>query len=732
MRDDVKDTPTAPPARPALGMRLGRLPRLMRKELAEILRDRRTILTLVLMPLLLYPLIGIGFQQYLISRQALAGEVVYRLGFRNRAEATFLLTYLEIGRQVLATEGAWQPVTTDPETAGTQVAPVPKLAASTGTDMEPSLMDGHIDVALRPRGPLPRRPDQSLDIDWETIYRVDSASGHEAVQYLQRLCSAANRRYLSERLGAAGQEQRPAPVLLIPEARTEIGPKKPTLLAAVVPLILIMMTITGAVYPAIDLTAGERERGTLEVLVAAPIPRLSVLFAKYVAVLTVATLTAAVNLTTMLVTLGVTGMGAALLGNQDLGWVRLAEVFGLLLLFAAFFSAVLLALTSFARSFKEAQAYLIPLMLAALTPGMIGVMPGVELKGFLVVVPLVNVVLLARDLIAGHVAAFTATVVVVTTLLYALAALAVAARVFGAEAVLYSQTSAWSDLFRQPAEASDAPRPSAALLTLAFMFPALFLIVNGQARLGHLSVAGTLLVNVLATLVLFVGFPGVSLWLGRVRMRPALALTWPRWQGCAAALLLGLSLWPLVHEIDALLRDAGLTTLKGEMLDRVKQELDRWRKVSPLALLAVIAVLTPIVEELFYRGYLFGALLRDLRPTAVICVTAGLFGLFHLFLQGGLMLEKILPTALMGLVLGWVRWRTGSVIPGILLHVAHNGVIVLLAYYQPWLEAAHVVPPGDAHLPWTYVAAAFGVAGLGAMWMWSATKAPKSFREGET
>ena len=63
-------------------------------------------------------------------------------------------------------------------------------------------------------------------------------------------------------------------------------------LGTLVPLILILMTITGAVYPAIDLTAGERERGTLEVLVAAPIPRMSLLLAKYVAVLTVALLTA--------------------------------------------------------------------------------------------------------------------------------------------------------------------------------------------------------------------------------------------------------------------------------------------------------------------------------------------------------------------------------------------------------------------------------------------------------
>src|SRR5204863_6491180 len=89
-------------------------------------------------------------------------------------------------------------------------------------------------------------------------------------------------------------------------------------LAALVPLILILMTITGAVYPAIDLTAGERERGTLEILVAAPVPRLGLLFAKYVSVLTVAVLTALVNLLTMSITLKLSGMGHLLFGTE--GW----------------------------------------------------------------------------------------------------------------------------------------------------------------------------------------------------------------------------------------------------------------------------------------------------------------------------------------------------------------------------------------------------------------------------
>ena len=159
-----------------------------------------------------------------------------------------------------------------------------------------------------------------------------------------------------------------------------------------VPLILILMTITGAVYPAIDLTAGERERGTLEMLVASPVPRMQLLLGKYFAVLIVA-LTAVVNLAAMMVTIASIGMASFLFGSKGISFEEVLEIMALLVLFAAFFSAVLLAVTSFARSFKEAQAYLIPLMLASIAPGMLSMIPGLKLQGPLAVTPLVNIVL---------------------------------------------------------------------------------------------------------------------------------------------------------------------------------------------------------------------------------------------------------------------------------------------------------------------------------------------------
>src|SRR4029079_3506697 len=121
----------------------------------------------------------------------------------------------------------------------------------------------------------------------------------------------------------------------------------------------------------------------------------------------------------------------------------------LLLLFAAFFSAVLLTLTSFARSFKEAQAYLIPLMMFSISPGLVSLIPGIRLGGWLLITPLLNIALLSRDLLEGNADPTSAAVVVCPTVLFALAAISIAAHNFGSESVLYDAQGGWADLFRR-------------------------------------------------------------------------------------------------------------------------------------------------------------------------------------------------------------------------------------------------------------------------------------------
>ncbi len=702
---------------PAAGPGPARLARLARKELTEVLRDRRTVLTLLLMPLLLYPLMAVVFRQFLISRAVGSEPPEYRLGFRTEDEAQAVDRYLTLGVDALQRRGAFGKPGPD---AKPDVRPQPKFKAVLTDALDAEIKRGAIDVGVRtvPSGPFRHRAGEDLAVELELVYRDDSVGGVDAARYLQRVCREANAVFLSRRLSAVGVDQRPDPVRPVLAPLPNPEGRRSQVFAVLLPLVLILMTITGAVYPAIDLTAGERERGTLEVLIAAPVPRWALLAAKYVAVVSVAVLTALMNLGSMTLTLWATGLGQAVLDEKALTVWLLPEVFGLLLLLAAFFSGVLLALTSFARTFKEAQAYLIPLMLASLMPGMIGLVPGLRLEGPLAVAPLINIVLLARDLLEGAANPVAAAVVVLTTVLYAVAAVAVAARTFGAEAVLSTEQGGWRELFRRPRQPRDTATAAGALLCLALMFPASLVLSRLVVEFRGGPVTDLLAEQGLATVALFGVFPLVAARLGHVRPLTGFRLAAPGVSACLAGLVLGLCLWPLVHELELLLRAAGLTTLGEEQLKAFRQFLEELR-TAPVALVVfVLGVLTPVLEELFFRGYLFGALLAARGPRTAVLVSAFLFGLFHLLTGGGIAVEKLIASTLLGVVLGWLCWKSGSVVPGVLLHATHNSVLTLLGLYEPWLQEWGWPSGEEDHLPgWVLLTAVAGAA-LGALGVW--------------
>jgi sodium transport system permease protein len=410
----------SPTPRPSVG----RLMRLARKELTEILRDRRTIVTLIVMPLLLYPLLAIGFGQFARESKAANASSAIRIGFVNDADQREWQHRLS-GQNNVTYFGA-KPAE---EWVG-------EGAYDPARELENAVQSGNLDLVFRPRS----------GNAWEVVYRDDLPTSREALRLIEQVTLSGEVKYLDAEL-TARQVPHTTPVNLVPIALPAEG--SGFSLAVFVPLVLILMTITGAVYPAIDLTAGERERGTLEVLVAAPIPRFSVLAAKYLTVLTVAVLTAVVNLTGLSVALLVNGYATKEFEHGGHIVLLLFEIFVLVLLFAAFFSAVLLVVTSFARSFKEAQAYLIPLMVVSLAPGLVALLPGLELTPSLALIPLLNIVLLARDLLRGQAHLGTASLVVISTACYAVLAILLAGRVFGAEGVLYGESSGWRELFRR-------------------------------------------------------------------------------------------------------------------------------------------------------------------------------------------------------------------------------------------------------------------------------------------
>jgi sodium transport system permease protein len=167
-----------------------------------------------------------------------------------------------------------------------------------------------------------------------------------------------------------------------------------------------------------------------------------------------------------------------------------------------------------------------------------------------------------------------------------------------------------------------------------------------------------------------------ALW-GRLRLADAFALRPGAWPAYPAAVLLGLGMVPLMYRLLVAMQAAGLTYLGPQQLQWLGGEVEAWRSYPAAAVVASMALIG-MLEELFFRGYLLSGLRSAISPRAAVVVSAVLFGVFHSVSS----FDRLLPSTVPGLVLGWLCWRSGSVVPGMLLHACYNGLWVYLAYQQ--------------------------------------------------
>jgi sodium transport system permease protein len=706
---------TSPPAAaeaPRSNSTYSWLKRLAKKELSEILRDRRTIITLVLMPLLVYPLLSVAFRTLALSGATVTGQQAneeWFVEFETIEQAENLDQIL--GGAMRDQDRRSNDYRNKLVNANGKLNERPDgplwtiiSGGKNAQQLELAVREGQVDVGLRVTG---SREDLAAGKPFRVeLYSSNSPKSRDIRDWFEKRIREVNDKYRIEYLER--MKQKVTTLVEIEEHQPQLADSQTAIsFAALMPLILVLMTITGAVYPAIDLTAGERERNTLEALIASPAPRFALLLAKYSAVLTVAMLTALMNLTAMSATIWLLGLGKDIFGPGGFSFFAVVQVGGLMMLFAAFFSGVLLAVTSFARSFKEAQAYLIPLMLIALAPGMMSLMPGIELKGPLVVTPLVNLVLLTRDLLLNKASNEVALLVVFSTALYAMAAVALAARVFGADSVLYGREGSWSELFSRPREKASAPSVSAAFFCLAALFVLTFLAQSAFAMFFRPALGqevpkldGPIIASGLGNLLIFGGVCLSFAWLGRVSLSGILPLKAPSPLMAIAVLILGAATWPIAHEILAWMSDLHIVAISQSQLMKTAKLLENWEKVSPVITLLSIALITPIGEEIAFRGYLFAAFESKKHPTRVIFISAALFAAFHVVAPGVLSFERFAPSFFLGLILGLVRQRSGSIWPSLVIHVVHNGLLLLFAANRTTLEKSGLSVPADSlHLP---------------------------------
>lgn len=180
------------------------------------------------------------------------------------------------------------------------------------------------------------------------------------------------------------------------------------LLSLTIPLFLVIAVALGCLVPAVDTTAGERERGTWETLLSTGATRTELVAAKYLHVAAFGAAAGVLNATAMTVVvgpvLGSLGLGEPGPGGAGAftlsGSTWLVMVGGAALL-ALFFAAIMMLLAGFARTFKDGQAMVTPVFYLALLPLLLGRSPERTLTPALALLPVANVAMAIRDAIRG-------------------------------------------------------------------------------------------------------------------------------------------------------------------------------------------------------------------------------------------------------------------------------------------------------------------------------------------
>ncbi|HZN35554.1 MAG TPA: CPBP family intramembrane glutamic endopeptidase, partial [Pirellulaceae bacterium] len=338
------------------------------------------------------------------------------------------------------------------------------------------------------------------------------------------------------------------------------------------------------------------------------------------------------------------------------------------------------------------------------------------------VTPLANIVLLARDVLKGGADPLWGTVAVLSTLLYAGLALALAARIFGSDAILYGSQGSWSDLFRRPLEPREQATIPGALAALAIVGP-LFVIAGGiLAQLHAIAMQAQLAALAGTSFLLFIVLPLGLTRLQGVAVRSGFQLNAPKPLTLVGAAVLGCCLWTVAYDLIILCQDLGIATLSLKKLEEARPGLealfDRWRAL-PLAFVILAFAVTPAVaEEFFFRGYLLGALRGRLPAWSAIGLTAVIFGLFHASVGGIIAVERVLASTLLGVFLGWVAWTSRSIWPGVVLHALNNSLMLLIARYANELKARGWDSEQQRYLPNLVLAVAVVGIVVGAAIIW--------------
>lgn len=631
---------------------------LVKKEMLDVLRDKKTVLMMLVVPLVLYPLIYIGVMQVMALISSSMETQNYRIAVEAEDEGALLDKLMDV-KQQNAAQGE------SDEEKDAQSYEITVVDADSISDYETALNEETIDAYIS--GQL-----QDGKMQYDVYYLSSETNSSYAAGIIMDILDDLREDLTRQKLADEGMDVQ---MILEPinYGKQDIASSEQSLgsmMGSILPFMLVISLLIGTMYPAIDTTAGERERGTLETILTLPVTNRQLILSKFLTVAVIGMVSAILN---------ILSMGAVALYMYKLMDLQtevvsldLAKFIPAILVcilavfaFSLFISAITMCVTSFARSYKEANNYITPLMLVVMFIGYIGFIPNLELTQTMAMVPVANICLLIKNMMVFKIDYGAIAVVLLSNVAYAVMAILFLSKIYDSEAILFSDGKAGLQLFERRSNLKKGGVPTVSDVWFVAALTLLLILYAGsmlQVRFGLAGAFGTQMIILLVPLSMVVYTKRDIRRTYGFRQTAAVGYLG------AAILIVGLFLINIVVS-------AGLVSLFPDSAENVETAFSDILGGNAFAGLLVIAAAPAVCEEMLFRGVILQSLKARYRVSSAILITAVLFGVFHMSLV------KFIPTGLLGLVLCVVAWWTDSIYPAMLMHFINNAVSVALMYY---------------------------------------------------
>ena len=389
---------------------------IFRKELTDTLRDRRTLISMIAIPLILIPLlVGIS-TKVMRSQLEKAQDKRLRIALQTSGNAGDFITILQ----------------NEPKVTVRQNLSADSARALVAIDS----LDAFIIFA-------PDFDEQVANIRPGKVTLYFKAAELRSIEK-QRLSGLLDRYSESLRAGRFKKlnidESITRTMQIDEENLASAREKIAEVLGGFLPYLFILFCYMGCLYPAIDLAAGEKERGTLETLLTSPVRKMEILVGKLGVVVLTGLATAGIAMAGMYIgVVQIKEIPPELLKAilDILQFKSIVLLLSLLLPMTIFFAAGLLSLSIFARSYKEAQSIITPSMIVIIVPIFVGIMPGMALDTGTALIPILNVSLATKAIIAGSMTPFLLAEVYVSLIALAALSLYACAWIFDREQTIF-------------------------------------------------------------------------------------------------------------------------------------------------------------------------------------------------------------------------------------------------------------------------------------------------------